>query len=690
MGGSPGAADPPPPPGAVLNEILAHTDVEAPPYDSNDRIELFNKSPAVVALDDYYLSDDKGDLRKWRISQGTVLESGAWVGFDEMTGFHSPITNGFGLDKAGEQVFLSHLPGNAEDRVVDAVRFDGQERDVSLGHYPDGSEWWMPMPPTPGVANAPPIRGAVIRAFMYHPRTLEAAATDDYLREYVEVFNPTTSPVAFVSEGGAWRLAGAVTCSLPADLTLLPGHSALVVPFDPADSNAMHAVVAEFGDTDRVQRVVGPWGGRLSDTGERLSLERPLLGDLPGDPLAWVVVDEAIYFHLDPWPAGADGTGAPLRRRIVGECGNNPMAWEPGRTQQLCRIVWPFDDGAGLTATDSSGGARGGTLVDAAPSNGDADTPPVWSAGRRNGGLLFDGVDDAVRYAPSPVTSFPFSVSAWIRTTNTAGATAVFMGSTSSDDFYFALGIIGGRAELASDMVSGSRGRMALVGSKTVADGSWHHVIGVFPSASLRALYVDGAPDGTLVYASTFPPYSLRFTAGLRDGVSFDRPWRGELDDVRLYGEELGADESRALFYDLPWERDVDVDGVPDAWQTAHFGGICVPGGAGGEDADGDGQCNADEYLAGTDPTNRASVLRLQIAATNGVVVAGCPTVAAVGAGYEGLRRYYTFQATSNMVEGVWDPIAGYTAVPGDDGVMLYTNDAAGPRFFSTSATLGR
>ena len=47
---------------------------------------------------------------------------------------------------------------------------------------------------------------------------------------------------------------------------------------------------------------------------------------------------------------------------------------------------WNFDEGAGTTASDSSGNGNTGTLT-----NG-----PVWTTGKINGALNFDGVDDNV------------------------------------------------------------------------------------------------------------------------------------------------------------------------------------------------------------------------------------------------------------------------------------------------------
>ena len=75
--------------------------------------------------------------------------------FDEISDFHvgatnGTATNGFGLSKLGDSVFLSYLPGNSSNRVVDAKSFNAQERDKSYGRYPDGNADWYPMAITKG------------------------------------------------------------------------------------------------------------------------------------------------------------------------------------------------------------------------------------------------------------------------------------------------------------------------------------------------------------------------------------------------------------------------------------------------------------------------------------------------------------------------------------------------------------
>ena len=50
---------------------------------------------------------------------------------------------------------------------------------------------------------------------------------------------------------------------------------------------------------------------------------------------------------------------------------------------------------------------------------------------------------------------------------------------------------------------------------------------------------------------------------------------------------------------------DANADGLPDAWEAAY--GITDPN----ADSDSDGQANWQEYYAGTNPTNAASVFRI-------------------------------------------------------------------------------
>jgi hypothetical protein len=342
IGGSPGEAEPVAPAASlVLNEILAHTDIDSPPYDSNDGIELYNVTAAPIPLGSgWYLSDDLEELTKWAIPATNTLAAHEWRYFDEIHDFHNPITNGFGLNKADEQVLLSYLPGmgtGATDRVVDAVSIKGEENGVPLIRYPDGAASWFYGVPTPGASNRLTAASVVISEIMYHPKPTTANPENNENDEFVELYNPTAQAIALTNivndVGGAWRLAGGIGYLFPSNTVLSAGERLVVVSFDPSNNIAKRtAFLDAYGLSNGQIRMLGPYSGQLNNKTDAVRLERPVFGDPPApiEDISWHVIDQVTYYDAAPWPAEADGTGRALTHLTGRSSGDDPASWVAG------------------------------------------------------------------------------------------------------------------------------------------------------------------------------------------------------------------------------------------------------------------------------------------------------------------------------------------------------------------------
>ncbi len=204
----------------------------------------------------------------------------------------------------------------------------------------------------------------------------------------------------------------------------------------------------------------------------------------------------------------------------------------------VLRVWWKFDETSGTTASDATGNNRSGALLNGLQFSG--------VAGKYDKALTFDGVDDVCRYNQSPgVSTYPFTLSAWIKSTNTTSYYhAVFIGDGSASGKYFTIGLRFGKAFICARNTTEYRNE----DSDVISDGQWHLVTGVFESPTSRKLYVDGSLKVTGTESVSIVATINRFSAGALDRSSMANQYGGSLDEVRLYGKALSASEVSGLF----------------------------------------------------------------------------------------------------------------------------------------------
>jgi chitodextrinase len=209
--------------------------------------------------------------------------------------------------------------------------------------------------------------------------------------------------------------------------------------------------------------------------------------------------------------------------------------------------AYSFDETAGTMLADRSGNNRPGTLV-----NG-----PLWTAGRYNGGLAFDGVNDYVTMGDIPQADAltRITVSAWVKFAAVAGGN----NETHFVDKSLCAGNAGGgpwelgaaltqahKAEFVIYPQNGQPNTYVFSGPSTTSidDGAWHYVTGRYDGVNL-SVWVDGNLESSRPVANV----TMRDTAyavelgGHCNGHYEPYDFKGSLDDVRIYSRALSAAE---------------------------------------------------------------------------------------------------------------------------------------------------
>ena len=233
---------------------------------------------------------------------------------------------------------------------------------------------------------------------------------------------------------------------------------------------------------------------------------------------------------------------------------------------------WKFNDvnSTGNGIRDDTNRGNDGQLISGAAIN-------VWGMWDTNALSLVDGVDDYVeRYNPNFGTSdgnlnYPLTIVAWVKVPVEVYPPLVggffWVGFGPSTNQYFGMGIGNGTRGSAFLNARNTSDRIKN-GNIDVNDGSWHHIVGVFSSSTLRQLYVDGNYDVQDVTAAVIPPIN-KFCMGRWCDFSPGFNFIGQIDEVKLYNRALSAAEIQADYNS--WMKSNYFSPVKDAGANVNW-----------------------------------------------------------------------------------------------------------------------
>lgn len=314
IGGSPGRSDAlasSPLRNVVINEFLAHTDSPEVDY-----IELYNHANQPVDISGCILTDDVA-TNKFIVPTNSIIPAHGFV-------YYTQTNMGFALDAAGETIYFKNP---TQTRVLDAVRFDGQENGTPTGRWPDGADQFYRLSSkTPGTNNAA-IRtnNIVINELMYHP----ISGNDD--DQYVELFNRSGGPVNLAG----WQLEDGINYKFLSG-TILPANGYLVVA-----KNAAH-LMTNYPNLNAAN-TLGDFSGKLSHKGDRVVLTMPDTTVSTNNGVVQtntihIVMNEVAFGTGGRWGQWSDGDGSSLE--LMDSHSDNRLAANWADSDDTSKSTW--------------------------------------------------------------------------------------------------------------------------------------------------------------------------------------------------------------------------------------------------------------------------------------------------------------------------------------------------------------
>jgi hypothetical protein len=133
--------------GIIINELLAanaSTNLDDDFKQFSDWIELYNSSDSEVDISGFYLSDDTSNPKKWKIPNGTKIDSHKYliIWADKEDKKDKALHTNFKLSDDAESLTLANRAGN----VIDFIEYGEQDGDISCAKVNNSIVYMQPTP----------------------------------------------------------------------------------------------------------------------------------------------------------------------------------------------------------------------------------------------------------------------------------------------------------------------------------------------------------------------------------------------------------------------------------------------------------------------------------------------------------------------------------------------------------------
>lgn len=210
----------------------------------------------------------------------------------------------------------------------------------------------------------------------------------------------------------------------------------------------------------------------------------------------------------------------------------------PPMNESGLMAYYNFDEGAGVTANDSSGQLNNGAISGAS-----------WTTGKFGGALLFDGINDIVTVSDSDSLDLNFggTFEAWVFPTDATDWMAILTKAMPNNIGGLAYGFYANSGAVLDHPLNRPAG---FIGSQTavysnlqIPANQWAHLAFTYDGAFLN-FYVNGVLAGSAIMPGTFLASPEPLIIGGRAGGN--QFFAGRLDEIRIYNRALTNAEIQA------------------------------------------------------------------------------------------------------------------------------------------------